>query len=224
MGAVIGDLIPLAVGVAISPMTIVAVILMLFAPHAAPTSAGFLLGWVVGIVAATVIVIAIASAVDIGGTSQPSAGASWVKLIIGLGLIVLGLREWRQRPRQGQGDDLPGWLSAVGKLTPAKATGLGFGLATVNPKNLALTVAAGVAVADGHLGTGQKVVAVVVFTVLAASTVAVPVIAYGVAASRMRGPLDQLKTWLVEHNADVMGTVLVVIGAVLVGKGIGGLL
>jgi hypothetical protein len=45
MGAVVGDPLPLAVGVAVSPVPIIAVILMLLAPRASGTSAGFGLGW-----------------------------------------------------------------------------------------------------------------------------------------------------------------------------------
>ena len=44
---------PLALGVAISPIPIIATILMLLAPQARGTSVGFLLGWVLGIVVAT---------------------------------------------------------------------------------------------------------------------------------------------------------------------------
>ena len=61
------------------------------------------------------------------------------------------------------------------------------------------------------------------FTVIAASTVAVPVVAYLVAEERMRGPLDSLKEWLQENNATVMATLILVIGAVLLGKGVSGL-
>ncbi|MGH3502089.1 MAG: hypothetical protein ACRDQA_14575 [Nocardioidaceae bacterium] len=45
MGAVIGDVLPLAIGVAISPIPIIAVILMLLSRQASRTSTGFLLGW-----------------------------------------------------------------------------------------------------------------------------------------------------------------------------------
>jgi len=50
---VIGDLLPLAVGVAISPIPIIAVILMLMSREASRTSVGFLIGWVAGIVVVT---------------------------------------------------------------------------------------------------------------------------------------------------------------------------
>ena len=57
MGAVIGDLLPLGLGVAISPIPIIAVILMLLSRQAARTSTGFLAGWVAGIVVVTAVVL-----------------------------------------------------------------------------------------------------------------------------------------------------------------------
>jgi threonine/homoserine/homoserine lactone efflux protein len=108
-------------------------------------------------------------------------------------------------------------------FTLPKAAGLGFVLSAVNPKNLLMCVAAGTAIGSGRLSGGEDVIAVAVFTVLAASTVAVPVLAYAVARDRLRGRLDELKDWLQAHNAAVMSVLLLVIGAVLVGKGIGGL-
>ncbi len=52
MVPVIGEILPLALGVAISPIPIIAAILMLLSPKARVTSVGFLLGWVLGIVVA----------------------------------------------------------------------------------------------------------------------------------------------------------------------------
>ncbi|MFF0292210.1 GAP family protein [Kitasatospora sp. NPDC004614] len=65
--------------------------------------------------------------------------------------------------------------------------------------------------------------AVVVFTLIAASTVAVPVIGYLAARDRMAGPLERLRGWLEQNNVVVMSVVLLVIGAALLGRGIGGL-
>ena len=58
---------------------------------------------------------------------------------------------------------------------------------------------------------------------IAGSTVAVPVIAYLVASDKMRGPLNRLKAWLEANNATVMGMLILVLGVVLLGKGISGL-
>ena len=51
----------------------------------------------------------------------------------------------------------------------------------------------------------------------------VPVIAYLVAADTLRRPLNAIKEWLDAHNQAVMAVLFVVLGVVLVGKGLGGL-
>jgi threonine/homoserine/homoserine lactone efflux protein len=222
MNQVIGDLLPLALGVAISPIPIIAAILMLLSAKAGGTSAGFLLGWVAGIAVATTAFTALAGA-GFGGSGEPSAAVSWIKIAVGVLLLLLAVRQWRGRPKPGADAALPKWMSAIDTVTPVKAVGLGFLLSAVNPKNLLMCVAAGAAIGSGGLSGGEDVVAVAVFTVLAASTVAVPVLAYAAARDRLRGPLDELKEWLQTHNAAVMSVLLLVIGTVLIGKGIGGL-
>jgi threonine/homoserine/homoserine lactone efflux protein len=223
MTAVLGDLLPLALGVAISPVPIIAVILMLLAPKAGGTSAGFLLGWVLGIVVATVVFVVLAEVAGLGASAGPSMASSWVKIVVGALLLVLAVMQWRSRPTAGEDPELPSWMAAIDTFTPVKAAGLGFLLSAVNPKNLAMAVAAGVTIGGAALAVGQAVIAVAVFTVLAASTVALPVIVYAVAADRMHKPLDSLRGWLVHNNATVMSVLLTVIGVVLLGKGIGGL-
>jgi hypothetical protein len=223
MGQVVGDLLPLAVGVAISPVPIIAVILMLLAPKAGGTSAGFLTGWVIGIAGTSTVFLVLAGALDLGSSGQPSTGASWVKLGLGVLLLLLAALQWRSRPALGQEPSIPKWMTAIDQFTAVKATGLGVLLSAVNPKNLLLCIAAATTIAGGGLSTAQDVWSVLVFTVIAASTVAVPVIGYAIGRERMAGPLESLRAWLTAHNAAVMATLLLVIGVVLVGKGLGGL-
>ena len=95
MGAVIGEILPLAIGIAVSPIPIIAAILMLFSKRAGTTSAGFLIGWVLGIVVATAIFTALAGTLQTGG--EPSAAASWIKIGLGALLLLVGIRQWRGR-------------------------------------------------------------------------------------------------------------------------------
>jgi threonine/homoserine/homoserine lactone efflux protein len=114
-------------------------------------------------------------------------------------------------------------MAAIDSFTFAKAAALGVVLSAVNPKNLLMCVAAGATVGGSSIATGEMVVAVAVFTVIAASSVAVPVIGYLIASDRMAKPLDALRVWLQANNAAVMSVLVLVIGVVLIGKGIGGL-
>lgn len=225
MGEVIGELLPLAVGVALSPIPIIAVIVMLLAPRARPAGLGFLAGWVAGIVIATTVLVVIANAVGMTASSgEPKTPVSWIKLLLGVLLLTLAAKQWTTRPRQGEAAELPGWMKAIDTLTPAKSASLGVLLSAVNPKNLMMCVAAGIAIAQGELSVGGEIVGVAVFTVIAACSVAVPVAVYLTNAERVRGPLDALKAWLEHDNATVMFVLLLVIGVVLLGKGIGGLI
>jgi threonine/homoserine/homoserine lactone efflux protein len=224
MGGILGELLPLALGVAISPVPIIAVILMLLAPRAGSTSLGFLIGWLAGIVVTVVVFLLLAGLLSDGTEDGPSTAVSWIKLVLGLLFLVLAVGQWRGRPKPGMDPELPGWMKAIDSFTPGKAVGLGFLLSGVNPKNLAMAIAAGAAIGGAGLSGGQQVAAVIVYVVIAASTVAVPVVAYAVAADRVRGRLDELKSWLEANSATVMAVLLLVIGFVVFGNGLGGLI
>ncbi len=221
MGEVVGDLLPLAVGVAISPIPIIAVILMLLSPRAGSTSVGFLVGWIVGIILTTTIVLLLSDSVHEGG--EPPAWASWLKILLGALCLLLALGQWRKRPRAGTEPVLPKWMSAIDTFTFGKAAGLGFLLSAVNPKNLIMCLGAGITIGAASLSAGGDVTSVAIFTVIAASTVAIPVIVYLAAKERMAKPLGELREILVRDNAVIMAVLLGVIGANLIGKGIGGL-
>ena len=122
----------------------------------------------------------------------------------------------------GETASLPGWMQAVDKINAARATGLGFLLCAVNPKNLGLSIGAGVQIAEANLSPADTAIAVLVFVLIASASVVLPVLAYAVAKDRMRHPLDELHEWLVQNNATVMTILLTVMGAVVLGQGVGG--
>lgn len=214
MGALIGAILPSALGVAISPVPIIAAILMLFGRHARTTSLGFAAGWVLGVFAATVLFTSLGSV-----ARETSTATGWIVLAAGVLLLAEGIREWRARTGPAA---TPAWMAAIDDMKPAAGAGIGFVLAAVNPKNLLLCVAAGMQIGAAGLTTGGTAVAIAVFAAVASSTVAVPVIAYQVAADRLRGPLAELKVWLETNNKTVMAVLILVLGVVLIGKGLGG--
>jgi len=142
MGSVIGDLLPLAVGVAVSPIPIIAAILMLLSKRAGSTSVGFALGWILGIVVATVIFVLLSSKLG-DSEGDPSATVSWIKLALGVLLLAFGVKQWRGR---GGEHETPKWMHAIDDMTAVKGLGLGFALAAINPKNLMMCIAAGISI------------------------------------------------------------------------------
>lgn len=221
LGQAIGDLLPLALGIAISPIPVIAVILMLFSQRARANSAMFLLGWIIGVLGGTVVVLIIANTQDLTQSNgQPEDSVSTVKLVIGVLLVLLAARRWRGRSKEGETPELPKYLQAIDTLTPPKALGLGVLLSAVNPKNLLLIIAGAVTISQADLSDTDTIVAVAVFVVIAISTVAVPVALYNVMGARAQPVLESMRAWLAENNATVMAVLLLVIGVVVIGKAI----
>jgi hypothetical protein len=221
-GQAIGEILPLAIGIAVSPVPIVAVILMLFSPRARSNGPAFLLGWVAGLIVAGVIILVLAEGGDVGSGGGPSTTASWIKLLLGVGLLFLALRQWRGRPQQGEQAKVPKWMQAIDTVTPVKAAGLGALLSSVNPKNLALAIGAALAIAQLGLSTGDTAVSYGMFVVLGSLGIAVPVIYYLVGGEGAKKTMDGWKAWLLANNAAVMAVLFLVMGASLLGKGIAG--
>lgn len=218
MSDAIGATLGLAVGIAISPIPIAAVILMLFSGRARSNSIAFLLAWVAGVALVTSIV---GSLPGLGADDgEPADAAGWFKLVLGVLLLAAGVRQWTTRPGPDDEAPVPGWMARIDDLKPAAALGLGFVLSAINPKNLLLAAAAGAAIAEFDLPTSEAFGAIAVFTVIASLTVAIPVIGYLVAGSRLDATLDSTKAWLIGNNAAVMAVLFAVFGAKLVGDAI----
>lgn len=218
----IGQLLPSAVGVALSPVPIVAVILMLGTPKAKSNGPAFAAGWILGLVAVSVVVLLLASGAD-DPDSGTSTAVDWIKLVLGLVLLVLAYRRWHERPRPGAVAEMPKWMAAIDSFTPGRSFGLGALLAGVNPKNLALTMAASATIARAGLGGAETAGAVALFVILGSITVAGPVIFSLVMSERAAGPLASMKEFMSAHNGVIMMVVLIVLGAKLIGDAISGL-
>jgi len=222
MGRAIGDLLPLAIGVALSPVPIVAVILILGTPKAGSNGPAFALGWVGGLAVVSVVVVLLAS-----GADDPDSGSSTtvdvLELVLGALFVVLALGQWHKRPQAGQPAQLPGWMQTLDGFTPAKSLALGAALSAVKPKNLALTVAAAGSIAQAGTDTGGTAVSIVVFVAIGSITVAGPVLCNTVARERAARPLASIKEFMSQHNAVIMMVVLLVLGGKLLGNGIAGL-
>ena len=220
MGIAIGELLPLAVAIAISVTTIITTALMLLSPKAKSRTVGLMVGCVVGVGGAVALFMLLADLLPSQDSGGSSLVVSAIKIVVGVLLVVLALRQWRGRPAGGDQAELPNWMAGVDSMTPGKALVLGLLLSAVVPKNLLLALSAGLIVGEAGFSGGQAAVVIVLFTALATSTVAVPVVAHLVASARLRGPFERLREWLVENNVTIMVVALFVIGVVMIGNSI----
>lgn len=217
MGEAIGAILASAVGVAISPVPVIAVILMLFSKKATVNSLSFLLGWLLGLLGAGLIVLAVGLEASDGA---PSTTSGWIKVVIGAVFLLLGVKQWKSRPERGVHAATPGWMEAIDEFTAVKSFGIALLLSAVNPKNLGLTIAAGASIGASGLSGGDEIVVLVVFVVIASLSVAAPVAINLILGSKAQPMLNEMKEWLIDNNATVMAVLFVVLGAKVLGDGI----
>jgi threonine/homoserine/homoserine lactone efflux protein len=223
MGDAIGQVLSFAVGVALSPVPIIAVVLMLGTPRARSNGSAFILGWLVGLAVVGTVVLLVSSGADASEEGGPATWVSILKLALGVLLLGLAARQWKGRPRGDADAPLPKWMEAIDRFTPARATAMALALSAINPKNLVLTVGAAAAIAQTGASAGGQAVALAVFVVIATLGPGIPVAVYFLMGDRASHILDGLKTWMGRHNAAIMAVICLVIGAKLIGDGIAGL-
>lgn len=220
LGDAIGNLLPAALAIALSPVLIVAIVLILGAPRARTAGPAFALGWVAGLVAMTV---AVAVLVDV--RADPDAddpGLDWFKIAVGVLFLVMAARQWRKRPQPGAEPEPPGWMASLGTATPPRAAALGAALAGANPKNLALTITVGASIAEADLDGAATATAIAVFIALASSTVVGPTLWYLADAERAVQPLAAVRQFMSANDAVIKMVVLLLLGATVLGDGLSG--
>lgn len=224
MGNVIGDILPQAIGVAISPVPIIAVILMLFSKRARSNGLAFLVGWVMALTIVGLVVLLLTNAGKISAGGTPTTISYIIKLLIGLLFLFLAYRNWQKRPKEGEAPEMPKWMAAINSFTIGKAMGISALLAGVNPKNFGLTLAVALTIAQAGLSGRQSAVSLVLFILIASISVTVPVLYFLIAGEAAANTLEGWKAWLQINNATMMFVLFLVLGAKQVGNGLGGLI
>jgi hypothetical protein len=209
-------LIPLGLVISLSPLTVIPAVLVLQAPRARPSSLAFLAGWVLGLVALTALSVA-ASGLLGGLDKSPPRWSSWLRVVLGSALIVYGIYQWLTRQRHTES---PAWMRSFDTIAPARAGLTGAVLAVVRPDVALICVPAGLAIGTSGLGLADDWLAAAFFVAVAASSVAIPILAYAAAGPRLDPTLARVKDWMDKNNAALLAVLLVVIGLMVLYHGI----
>jgi hypothetical protein len=223
MGQAIGNSLPLAVGVALSPIPIIAVVLMLTSHRARSNGPAFVIGWLIGLAVIGAIVLSVAGPAGASKSGSPATWVSWVKIVLGAALLLVAARQFRGRPKDSDEAALPKWMASIDTMKPLTVLGLAALLGGVNPKNLLLAVSAGASIAQTGISGVDQAIAYAVFALIGTIGVGTPVVIYFALGERSESMLAKLKDWMGRHNAVIMSVLCLVIGVKLIGDAIGGL-
>lgn len=214
----IGEMVPFAAVIALSPLPIIAVLLLLAAPAGLSGGALFALGRVVTL-ALLVLLLSFATDLidDAAGSTTPAAV---LRLLLGVALVIFAVRKWSKRPRGDDPEALPGWMRAIDTMGAGASLRLGTLVTVANPKELAMAAGAGLTLGGAMADSATIIGAGVLFVLLGTLTVTLPVLALAVGRERLIPALGSARDWFVRNNATIMAVVLLVIGAMLIGGGL----
>lgn len=213
----IGGSLPMSVGVALSPVPVTAMIVMLMTAQARTNAPSFLLGWVAGILTVGVIVFNVPGIETERG--EPTALSGQIRILLGIALLFLAVRQWRQRPAPDHPVEVPKLLAGLDKIGVVQSMITGFMLSGVNPKNTLLNAAGAATIDASMLNPGAQIIVLLIYTVIASVTVAVPVFAYFLARQKSEVIFGRWKDWLINNNFTILIVLLLLFGVLLIGNG-----
>jgi hypothetical protein len=220
MGHAVGDVLGLAAAVAVSPLAIIAIILILATPAGRRDGLFFTFGWLLGLSGLGAIMLVIGGPGHASTHHHPATWVGGLKLAIGVLLVLFGAWEWRRRPKDHSQAHLPAWMTAIDRLSPPKILGLGLALSAANFKNAPVTIAAGASISSADIPVPQQVATLAIFVIIASLGVLAPLAVYLIMGERAKQMLGRWRDWAAQHNAAVMAVLFFVLGLKLIGDGI----
>jgi hypothetical protein len=190
-------------------------LLVLGGPRPVVNGAAFWIAWTIGVAAPTISFVVVAERADaIDGEHRAIAVAE-----IAIGVAFLAVASRLAFGRRQRMDSFPRWLEAFDRAGPLRAAALALILSSGNPKNLALMLAAAVAIVQ----EGQLAVDTAGFVALAVSTVSLVLVGYTASASRSRIMLAWLRGAVAQNGRSITMLVGFVVGVFFLADGIRGL-
>lgn len=222
MGGLLGNILPLAVGMAISPVPVIAVILMLSSKDAIVNAVLFDAAWLFAIIATCAVFLLCLGGASISGREGTGTASAIIHIVFGILLLLLSGRRFLRR-RAGVPEKQPKLLRSIATIGPASALLFGLVMVLLNPKNLVMLLSALAQVIQNDSSTAVNVTALAVFTLVASLGVLLPLAVFVLFRERAAAILASWKAWLEAHNSTVMMYLLLVLGVVLTVKGVLGL-
>ena len=204
----------------LSPATIVVFVLVLGTTRARVNAIGFLFGWGFSVT----VVFAASYALAASGNTQQGSGRASVsvfELLLGVALLVVGVRVWRRGPTAPPGSSTWGTERLLGRmdgLTPIGAAVVG-----VLKQPWAITIAASLVVVHNHVTGLMVAIAFLLFTIASTATVGLMFLYYARYPGEAQARLAALRDQVVAAGPAMGAIAGMIVGTFLIIDGVTGL-
>ncbi|MBE2239511.1 MAG: GAP family protein [Caldilineaceae bacterium] len=219
------DLIPLILSATLAPIYPIIVLLLLQSERGLGKTIAFVTGAVtMRLLQGVIFGLVFAPAVDAESAAGLALIGPTLLTLLGVLLLVMGVKKWRKGGSDEDGNTPPAWMSALSDMTVLKAAGSGALLILLSVKQWVFTLAAIGVIEEARPGLAAGVGLYLLFTLGTQILVLPPILAFAIAPARSAGPLRAAQGWLQRHNRVIVATASLVFGLFFLYRGITGLL
>jgi hypothetical protein len=206
---------PMAIGIALSPGPVLAVIVLIMSRHAKTSAPAFLIGWLVPLIGVGILIIFIPGVLATHGGLSDTTGI--VKIIVGIVLMIVAIPIWKKRPKSGAEMEVPKMFKEIDKFGMGKAFLVGLLTSAFDIKVLALTASASAHIhATNLVEYTETIIGVILFTLLASLTIILPIIVYFLSPKKMKLFAEKFKAFLLKYYTPIIVMMLLIFGLVLI--------
>lgn len=214
------EYLPMAIGIALSPIPIIALIIILFSDKAKKNSLVFSVTWVLIIGAISAFLVAGVSKGAVAASSDGHGSAlAIIQILLGVLMLYISFKNFIKRPKKGDVAPMPKWMEKVESFTPREVFGISATLAAINLKNFPLMVVAAPNIFKSTAFEGSAFMNWFLFVCVAVSTIIGIALIYFIAGKSAEKVLLALKQWLIAHNNIIMFWLFLIMGVLSVKNG-----
>ena len=219
MWSALAQLLPIALAAAVSTVPITITLVILLSDSRSVASVPYLVGCVLGGAVLLTLATRAAHGLPAGRPRQPPTGIGVLEVLVGGVLVVLGVFTLRRRRSSESSTLLGGRMRTIESLRRTPAFGLGL-LMNGRPKALLLIAAASLIVRNELIRRDETAVAIAVYTLVATSTVLVPIVLTLAAPQRMEPRLVAARGWMAANGQLLSAGIMLAVGAFVLVSGI----
>lgn len=215
-------LLPVAAVIALSPLPLIAVLLVVGSPEARRAGPAFAAGAVLSL-----LVLCVLAALLVGQVGEIGPVGllllDLLRIVLGIALLWAAWYKWRTRPRAGEVPPVPKYLEALTTIRPAAAFSMGAIIVGLNFKHIGVVLAGFAALSDGGDYRGETLAAIAIVVVLSSLPILGITLWHAVGGERTTASLAALKQFMLANANLIVMVVLLLIGLSVLGSGISGL-
>jgi threonine/homoserine/homoserine lactone efflux protein len=207
------ELVLIALVITLEPIPLTAFLLVLMSQGGVRKGAAFIFGWLLSLAIVVAITVLATGNKPPAPNTAPSLAALAVKILIGVALLFIAVRQRRKMGKPKKPKKQPKWQTGLDNMSPWLLIGIA---PLTQPWGL---VAAGVATIMGaKLSSWQSYIALFLFCIVSTLTYLVMEIYAGFRPERAQAILHGVKDWIESHTDQVIIIASLLLGLWLVGK------